>query len=601
MNGPSGLIIRLQQGAGNASVSRLLHPSPQRALSRFVGPEHEALGNTTGASIDLGNGIVLTWGEIVALAGDEYKSLDDLLADTKDDAGKARLRAALEHDEIPGAIAATLPEPTAAQKSEHEAKYIQLAMHNVEHFPDHGAALGAWGNYHAAAIELAVQAGLSNDPAGMNLAYANEAFGEHFLTDCYSGGHIRTPRTEIVDFYSVFGAHVAEAMVDNIRARLIEALVVEASPQTSVPDSWLRHKISGRVTPGIDNAIATAGGMAKLGEFIGLGIGGAISGAMHDEEGKNGVQVASDDHPETWTAFGDGNLDRSPVSREQATRAIAEAKAQVDEAFVIGASEGATRDTAVAVRDPPAVVHFGFDSDALTGEGLSAADTAAAYMTYRPETVVHIVGHTDPVGTETYNQGLGQRRADSLAAALTSRGVEAGRVHADSMGEGAPITQEPKQYSRNRRAEIGWGSGSSSGGSGSSEPDPQQLATTRAMAKAQARADTGLVLRFVPRPVEEREQASVPGGNTDLPEWRWGSMDHTFRDTVDTWIRAEVGTKLEDALDKVPELDEQTETVPVTGTVIRVHPRDRAKELVRALLANPTEELGNLMGDPPGP
>lgn len=599
--GLSGLVIQMQQSAGNASVSRYLHPPTQSTLARFVGSEHEALGNTTGASIDLGNGVVLTWGEVVALAGDEYGSLADLLADTRDDAGKARLRAALEHDRIPGAIAATLPEPTAAQRADHEAKYIQLAMHNVDHFPDHSAALNAWGNHHAAAVELAVQAGLSNDPSGMNLAYANEAFGEHYLTDCYSGGHIRTPRTAIVNFYTVFGDHITSTMVDSLRTRLIEALVTEASPQTSVPDFWLRHKIRGHVEPGIENAITNLGGMSKLAEYVGLGIGGAISGAMHDEEGRNGVQVASDDHPEQWTAYGDGDLNKSPVSREQATRAISEAKAQVDEAFAIGEGEGATRDTAVAVHDPPAVVHFGFDSDALTGEGASAADTAAAYMTYHPDTVVHIVGHTDPIGAEAYNQDLGQRRADALATALTGRGVEGGRVHADSMGKSAPVTQDPKQYSRDRRAEIAWGSGGSSSGGGGIEPDPQERATQRAMGKAQGRADSALVLKFVPRPVEEREQASVPGGNTDLPEWRWGSMDTTFRGVVDSWIRGEVGTKLEDALDKVPELDVQTETVPITGTVITVHPRDRAKEMVRALLANPTQELGDLMGDPPGP
>jgi outer membrane protein OmpA-like peptidoglycan-associated protein len=595
--GTAGVVLALQQRVGNAAVSRALRPSPRRTLARFVGKEHEALGNTTGASIDLGNGIVLTWGEIVALAGDEYGSLDDLMADTKDETGKARLRAALEHDEIPGTLAATLPAPTATQRSDHESKYIQLAMRNVEHFPDGGAAINAWANAHAAAVELAVQAGLSQDPDGMNMAYANEAFGEHFLTDCYSGGHIRTPRTQIVEFYTqTFGPRVAGPLVDAVRNRLIEALVAEASPQTRWPDSIVRGHIRDQVNPGIDAAIANLGGLAKLGEFIGLGVGGAISGTMHDQEGTTGVQVASDDHPETWTAYGDGDLDKSPVSRQQATMAIAEAKAQVDEAFVLGESEAATRDTAIAVHDPPAVVHFGFDSSTLTAEGLGSADIAAAYMAYHPETIVHIVGHTDPIGSDSYNHDLGQRRADAMATALRDRGVEAGRVQTESLGEGSLLTHEPKQYSRNRRAEIAWGTGPAPSGqsSGSSAPDPQQLATQRAMEKAQQRADTGLVVRFVPRPVEERAQANVPGGNADLPDWHWGSLNPTFRGAVDAYIRAEVGTKLEEQLDKVPQLD------PPPGDIV-VHPRDHAKAIVRTLLANPTQELGELTGEPAGP
>ena len=62
-------MIALQRSAGNAAVSRVL---AQRTLARFVGTEHKDLGDTTGASIDLGNGVVLSWGDIVALAGDEY-------------------------------------------------------------------------------------------------------------------------------------------------------------------------------------------------------------------------------------------------------------------------------------------------------------------------------------------------------------------------------------------------------------------------------------------------------------------------------------------------------------------------------------------------
>ena len=593
-------IFELHRSAGNAAVSRLLRPwgsSGVPRLARFVGTEHRELGNTTGTNIDLGNGVVLTWGEIVALAGDEYATLEDLIEDTKTEPGKARLRAALEHDGIPGAVAATLPKPSPTQLKAQETKFITLAMTNVAHFPD-GGALDAWASHHATAIELAVQAGLANDPSGMPLAYANEAFGEHFLTDCFSGGHIRTPRGQIVDFYTqTFAPRVAEPLLTNLRTRLIEALVREASPQTALPDSILRSKIAAKVNPGIDRAVEKAGGMAKVTEFIGLGVAGAISGAMHDKEGAEGVMVASDDHPDAWRAYGDKDLAKSPTSKEQATKAIAEAKAQVDDAFLIGETEAVTRAT-VGAENPPTRVHFAFNSSLLGGDAPGAVEAAATYMAYRPEAVVQITGHTDPIGSAADNRVLGQARADAIMTALTGRGVEKGRVHADSMGKTALLTTNAKEYSRNRRADFAWATGVA--GPGGTQPTDTERATGRAMSNAQARADTALVFRFVPRPVEENAKATVPGGNTELPEWHWGKLDSSFRALVDDWIRSMVGTKLEKELDGVTELDPVTETVPITGTVITVHPRDRAKEIVRSLVAAPTAQLGDLMDEAAG-
>lgn len=592
-------ILALERAAGNAAVSALLRPRA-RTIARFVGTEHRDLGNATGASIDLGNGVVLTWGEVVAVAGDEYKSVEDLMEDTRTPDGRARLRAALEHAGVPGAIAGTLPAPSPTQRSEHEIKFIRLAMTNVEHFPDGGQAVNAWANHHAAAIEIAVRAGLANNPGGIALAYVEEAFGEHFLTDCFSGGHIRTPRRAIVDFYTrTFAPRVAGPLLANIRTRLIEALVREASPQTAVPDDWLRFEIAGRVNPGIEAAVAAAGGMAALTEFIGLGVAGAISGAIHDQEGKVGVMVASDAHPEPWRAYGDHDLGKSPVSREQATAAIAEAKAQVDEAYRLGEAQAVDRDTAVA-ENPPIRLHFAFASSALAGDAAASVAAAAAYMTYRPDSVVRIIGHTDPIGSDSANLALGQARAEAVRAALTGRGVDPGRVAVESMGELALVTRDPRQYQLNRRADFAWATGASAGGGGA-PPSDQDRAMQLAMAAAQAQADTARVTRFVPRPVEERAQASVPGGNAELPEWHWGRLDATFRASVDTWIRGAVGARLEAALDTVPQLDPQTSTVPVTGTTITVHPRDRAKEIVRALIANPTAQLGALMGEAPGP
>jgi hypothetical protein len=105
--------------------------------------------------------------------------------------------------------------------------------------------------------------------------------------------------------------------VAGIKQRLIDDLLREASPQTSVPDFKIRSDIADDVGPRIDAAIdSKAGGMANFRRMLGLGIAGAISGTIHDSDGAAGVEVASDDHPEPWLAYGDGKLKRSPTSFE---------------------------------------------------------------------------------------------------------------------------------------------------------------------------------------------------------------------------------------------------------------------------------------------
>src|SRR5947209_322885 len=81
-------VLSFQRSIGNAAVARLVRASwssvAPRRLARFVGPEHEDIGNAINVNIDFGNGIVLTWGQVVAIAGDEYGTVERLFADAKD-------------------------------------------------------------------------------------------------------------------------------------------------------------------------------------------------------------------------------------------------------------------------------------------------------------------------------------------------------------------------------------------------------------------------------------------------------------------------------------------------------------------------------------
>jgi outer membrane protein OmpA-like peptidoglycan-associated protein len=69
---------------------------------------------------------------------------------------------------------------------------------------------------------------------------------------------------------------------------------------------------------------------------------------------------------------------------------------------------------------------------------------------------VEISGHTDSVGSETYNQGLSQRRAQSVMNYLIQRGIAASRMEARGYGEYQPVAPNTTREGRrqNRRIEF---------------------------------------------------------------------------------------------------------------------------------------------------
>jgi OOP family OmpA-OmpF porin len=48
---------------------------------------------------------------------------------------------------------------------------------------------------------------------------------------------------------------------------------------------------------------------------------------------------------------------------------------------------------------------------------------------------IQVVGHTDPLGSDAYNQQLSERRANTVARYLASQGVPADRIRAEGRGE----------------------------------------------------------------------------------------------------------------------------------------------------------------------
>lgn len=101
------------------------------------------------------------------------------------------------------------------------------------------------------------------------------------------------------------------------------------------------------------------------------------------------------------------------------------------------------------------VVEFDFDKSDIRSVYQPQFDEIAAILKESPEISMTIEGHTDSIGTEDYNQGLSERRADAVKAKFVQDyGITANRISTIGYGETRPIadnkTSEGRQ--RNRRA-----------------------------------------------------------------------------------------------------------------------------------------------------
>ncbi len=79
-----------------------------------------------------------------------------------------------------------------------------------------------------------------------------------------------------------------------------------------------------------------------------------------------------------------------------------------------------------------------------------------ALLIARPALRVVVAGHADAEGPDTHNQSLSERRAETVVAWLTDRGVSSGRLQSAGYGEAQPVADNGTAEGRglNRRVEI---------------------------------------------------------------------------------------------------------------------------------------------------
>lgn len=141
---------------------------------------------------------------------------------------------------------------------------------------------------------------------------------------------------------------------------------------------------------------------------------------------------------------GDGILDKDDDCPEEAGPA---------------ASNGCPEPTAEVIselNEYSKTVLFDFNKATIRTESEDALQSIVDIMNEYPQTIFHIEGHTDSIGSESYNEKLSRERAASVETWLSEHGVPANRLTSEGYGESRPIATNSTDAGRqeNRRVEI---------------------------------------------------------------------------------------------------------------------------------------------------
>lgn len=99
---------------------------------------------------------------------------------------------------------------------------------------------------------------------------------------------------------------------------------------------------------------------------------------------------------------------------------------------------------------------FDFDSFHISKNGESELLQIVSYLNSNPDVSISITGHTDTIGTDSYNQYLSKKRALAVAQFLNLHGIDMDRIDHKGFGSSQPIGSNDTSVGRyeNRRVEF---------------------------------------------------------------------------------------------------------------------------------------------------
>jgi len=99
---------------------------------------------------------------------------------------------------------------------------------------------------------------------------------------------------------------------------------------------------------------------------------------------------------------------------------------------------------------------FDYDSAEVRSDMVNILMSNANWLKANPGVRFTIEGHCDERGSEEYNLGLGDRRANTVKEFLSNQGIPANRISTISYGEARPGCRDESEkcFAENRRAHF---------------------------------------------------------------------------------------------------------------------------------------------------
>ena len=111
----------------------------------------------------------------------------------------------------------------------------------------------------------------------------------------------------------------------------------------------------------------------------------------------------------------------------------------------------------IILRMPNEAITFAYNRAEVQSQYFGTLNQIAGVLAEFPSTAIDIYGHTDSTGSDAYNQDLSERRAQSVANYLASRGVNRVRMATRGFGERELLVNPERTEAdrqANRRVEI---------------------------------------------------------------------------------------------------------------------------------------------------
>ena len=317
--------------------------------------EHRTVGDqgTGGALVNLGGSsaeqrFVLTFGDVVALSGDYFSPVTSLfrvaavpgdrgaLVDTRDEVVCALRVMSADEEYVdwrfePGGPFAGYEFSPRADRSDVERRvrdrYLSLAASNDDHFVSPGdsdartgsgspAAPSAYRDLHQRALDDAWRLGRSG--GDLSGAMAREAAAQHYLTDAFAAGHLRTPVADIRRYWHARYPEFWDRLQRRVAADTASALRDVSAILRLVPRRILHERTYAELT-------------SRTSQYPELSLGDLVARAFHDWDNSHGLQV------EGGVVFGDGSVDAG-LTMDLAVAAVRAGVDDVEVAYSLGAA-----------------------------------------------------------------------------------------------------------------------------------------------------------------------------------------------------------------------------------------------------------------------